>query len=109
MAKQLDRENAGWASAFSEHLRAVVSLLEGNRIDAGARLEKAERAYAGCEMSLFSAVLRLRRGQLNGGAAGEAWAGEARQLMGEQAIADPEAMARMICPWPTLRELSPTT
>jgi hypothetical protein len=46
--------------------------------------------------------MRLRRGELTGGPAGAAVRGEAQRAMLEEAIADPEAIARLLCPWPTV-------
>jgi hypothetical protein len=51
-------------------------------------------------MSLHANIMRLRLGQLEGGATGAAWISAAQARMREQAIADPEAIARMLCPWP---------
>jgi hypothetical protein len=102
LARRLDREGAPWASAFAEQIRALLAVAAGDRAAAEARLERAERAFAAADMGLFASVLRLRRGQLDGGPAGTAWAAEARTALGTQAIADADAMARMICPWPAL-------
>jgi hypothetical protein len=97
LARQLDREGAAWASAFADHVRALIAVLE-RQGDAGELLERAERSYAAADMSLFASVLRLRRGQLLGGATGRAWEAEARQAMAEQAIACVDAMARLLSP-----------
>jgi hypothetical protein len=100
LARRLDRERAPWASAFAEQVRALIALAGADRAGAEVRLERAERAFAAADMGLFAAVLRLRRGQLDGGPAGAAWQADARQALGSQAIADVDGMARMICPWP---------
>jgi hypothetical protein len=101
VARQLDKEGAGWASAFAETVRALAALAQGDRAACEAGLERAERAFAACDMALFAAVARLRRGQANSGPAGAAWSMDARMTMREQAIADPDAIAGMLCPWPT--------
>jgi tetratricopeptide (TPR) repeat protein len=100
VARGLDKEGAGWASAFAETIRALAALVDGDRTSAEAGLERAERAFAACDMALFAAVARLRRGEVNAGPAGVAWATDARMTMREQAIADPDAIARMLCPGP---------
>jgi hypothetical protein len=69
-------------------------------------MERAERAYAACDMALLASVLRLRRGELHGGPSGEAWRAEARRAMVEQAIVDPAAMARVLSPVPGRRRLA---
>jgi serine/threonine protein kinase len=101
VARQLDKEGAGWASAFAETVRALAALAQGDRTACEAGLERAERAFAACDMALFAAVARLRRGEANGGPAGVAWSTDARMTMREQAVVDPDAIARMLCPWPT--------
>jgi len=45
-------------------------------------------------------VVRLRKGELERGVTGATLTSEARKDMREQAIADPDAMARLLCPWP---------
>jgi serine/threonine protein kinase len=105
LARRLDRERAPWASAFAEQVRALIAIAGGDRAGAEARLERAERAFAAADMGLFASVLRLRRGQLDGGPAGAAWQTDARQAMGSQAIVDADAIARMLCPWPAQKLL----
>jgi hypothetical protein len=99
--RALDREGAPWASAFAEQIRAMVAIVANDRAGADSGLERAERAFAGSDMALFATVMRLRRGELTGGTTGEAVRSEARRAMTAEAIADPEAIARLLCPWPT--------
>jgi eukaryotic-like serine/threonine-protein kinase len=99
-ARALDKEGAGWAGAIAENTRALVALAQGDRGGAAQLLERAERAYASCDMALHANVVRIRRGELEGGTAGAAWCADAQRAMHEQAVADPTALARMICPWP---------
>jgi tRNA A-37 threonylcarbamoyl transferase component Bud32 len=101
-ARALDKEGAAWAGAFAEQVRALVAIVANDRDGAEAGLERAERAFARCDMALFATVMRLRRGELTGGPAGAAVRGEAQRAMLEEAIADPEAIARLLCPWPTV-------
>jgi hypothetical protein len=105
-ARSLEREGAPWARALALVVRALIEVATGDREAALDRLEKAERACAAADMALYASALRLRRGQLHAGAAGAAWAAEAVAAMREQAIADPEAMARTVCPWPAGRLLT---
>jgi hypothetical protein len=105
-ARSLESEGAPWALALALVVRALIEVATGDREAALDRLEKAERACAAADMALYASALRLRRGQLYGGVAGTAWAAEAMAAMREQAIADPEAMARTVCPWPAGRLLT---
>jgi hypothetical protein len=100
LARALDREGAAWAAALAENVRALVAMAQGDRAGAEERLGIAERAFATCDMALFANVARYRRGQANSGPSGFAWQADARLAMQEQAVADPEAIARMLCPWP---------
>jgi hypothetical protein len=100
-ARALEREGAPWATAHALQLRAGIALATGDREAAEAALGAAERACASADMALHAAVLRLRRGELHGGVAGAAWSAEARAAMAAQAIVDPDAMARVLCPWPS--------
>jgi eukaryotic-like serine/threonine-protein kinase len=99
-ARSLEREGAAWARALALVVRAQIAAATGACEAALDGLERAERACATADMALFASALRLRRGELHGGAAGAAWAAEAIAAMREQAIAAPEAMARMVCPRP---------
>jgi len=99
VARQLDREDAAWASAFATQVRALVALLAGDRAAAAVGLERAERAFAACDMSLMASVVLRRRGELDGGAIGAALVQASVDAQAGQAIADPAAMSRMLCPW----------
>jgi tetratricopeptide (TPR) repeat protein len=99
LARGLDHEGAPWAAALAETVRAQAAMAAGDRAGAEERFGVAERAFATCDMSLFAQVARFRRGQANGGPSGTAWHIDARLAMQEQAVADPDAIARMLCPW----------
>jgi tetratricopeptide (TPR) repeat protein len=98
-ARALLGEKAGWAEAFALQIRATAAHLDG-AADTAAQLDRAERAYAAADMRLHATVMRLRKGELEGGTAGATIATGARDAMRAQAIADPDAMARLLCPWP---------
>jgi eukaryotic-like serine/threonine-protein kinase len=101
LARRLAAEGADWATACSHQIHAMIAVLDGDHRVAAERLELAERAYSACDMRLHATVVRLRRGQLEGHTTGETLAASARDAMREQAIGDPDAMARMLCPWPS--------
>jgi hypothetical protein len=98
--RDLEREDAGWAAGFAEQIRALAALVDGDRAAAETHLEAAERIFARSDMSLHAAIMRLRLGQLAGGPVGAAWAAGARHRLRDEAIVDPDRMARMLCPWP---------
>jgi eukaryotic-like serine/threonine-protein kinase len=100
LARRLDREDALWATALAELARAMAAALDGDRARTGVQLELAERACIAADMALFGAVARHRRGALEGGLAGDAQRRSARDAMLERGVADPDAVARMILPWP---------
>jgi hypothetical protein len=104
-ARQLGREGAPWASSIAMHLRGLIAQATGDRAAAADLLERAERAYATSDMALFASVVRLRRGELDGGPGGAAWSAEARQSMTAQAIVDVDAIARVLSPLPAPRLL----
>jgi hypothetical protein len=105
--RDLEREDAGWAAGFAEQIRALTALVDGDRAAAETHLEAAERIFARNDMSLHAAVMRLRLGQLAGGTVGAAWAATARQRLLDEAIVDPDGMARMLCPWPAALAAAP--
>ena len=99
--RALARSRAPWARALYMQARAMVAVASGDPVEAATRLDDAARAFAACDMTLFAAVARLRRGQLEGGAAGKAEVAAAKRVMTDQAVADPDAFARTLWPWPT--------
>jgi eukaryotic-like serine/threonine-protein kinase len=96
--KQLAHEDAPWASAIAAMFRGLVAWLDGDA-RAAAHLEAAERGFDAAGMPLYADAVRVRRGQLEGGAGGEARAAAALELMRARGVANPRAMARMLCPW----------
>jgi len=98
--RSLGRERAGWADAFAAQIRATLAMIAGERERAAAFLDVSERSYAAADMRLHATVVRLRRGQLEGGTTGATLATGARDAMRDQGIGDPDAMARLLCPWP---------
>src|SRR5262249_6384599 len=78
--KQLAGEAAPWATAIADMFRGVMAALDGDA-RAAAHLEAAERGFAAADMALFAEAVRLRRGQLEGGSAGDARAAAALEAM----------------------------
>jgi hypothetical protein len=102
-ARALARERAPWATAFALQLRATLAAIDGDRSAAGQLLDDAERAYAAADMRLFATAIRLRKGELAGGSHGASLAAGARDALRDAGLADPDAMARLLCPFPPLR------
>jgi len=100
LGRGLRREGADWAAAVATQVAAMVAIVSGDAGAAVARLVEAERGYAASDMQLHATVVRLRRGQVEGGDTGAAIADAARDAMRQRGIVEPEAMARMLCPWP---------
>jgi hypothetical protein len=61
LARRLDKERVGWASAHADHIRAGAAQVEGDAAAAPVALERAEHGYAGCDMQLFAAATQYRR------------------------------------------------
>jgi len=95
VADGLAEEGARWASALAMQVDAMLAAAMGDRTDAAVRFEAAADALADCDMSLLASVAWLRSGELAGDAARTA---AGRRELVEKAIADPDAIAWMICP-----------
>jgi len=100
LVRDLEAEHVWWASGHAMQVRAMIAAASGAPRDALARLDDAAQIYAASSMELHAAVVQLRRGQLVAGPAGAAYVEAARRAMIDQAIADPDAIARLLCPWP---------
>jgi tRNA A-37 threonylcarbamoyl transferase component Bud32 len=96
LARQLEKEGAGWADAFGQHVRAGIAQVEGDREGALLALDGAQRTYAACDMQLYAAAAQHRRGQLETGAVAQSLLTAARTAMAGQAVADPAGMTRML-------------
>jgi hypothetical protein len=102
-ARALARERAPWATACTLQLRATLAAIDGDRGAAGQLLDDAERADAAADMRLFATAIRLRKGELAAGSHGASLAAGARDALRDGGIADPDAMARLLCPFPPRR------
>jgi eukaryotic-like serine/threonine-protein kinase len=97
---ELVKEGAGWATALG-HLVRAAALAWDDRADAAvSELARAEEELAGAGMMAFLQVARLRRGQLEGGAAGVARAEAARDVLRDLGAVDPDRVAAHMLPWP---------
>ena len=78
--------------------RAGISSLSGEREKAIAFLSGAADAFDGADMALYSAVTRLRRGELVGGDEGRRSDRSAVEWMSSQNVRNPAGFARMLAP-----------
>ncbi len=91
-AKKLEDERAGWAVALATMIRALASPAPLEPLWSALRLFEEQ------EMALFAAATRMRLGQAQGGAAGEANVRTATAWFVGQGVKNPLAMARMLVP-----------
>jgi hypothetical protein len=102
-ARRLERENALWASALATLLRGSVAYCRGRTEEAARRLEAAETALLRCDMFLYAAAARYRRGGITDGEQGPLLMESARQMMQSQQIANPSRLVALLTPgpWPS--------
>jgi hypothetical protein len=105
-ARGIAAEHVTWSEAFAHIIFAGVALRRGDTPSSLEHLTNAEHKAKHTGMLLHHAVVRLRRGELMQGEAGQALIDEARQFMCSQGIAQPEQLANMLTPrTPSLRAL----
>ncbi len=101
--RALKKERVAWASALERTLAAGIAAAAGDGDAAAIALDQAAAQLDAGDMQLFAHVVRLRRGLVDGGPRGTAAAIAARDWMNEQEVADPDAVAAMLLPWPSAR------
>jgi serine/threonine protein kinase len=99
LAKDLDRERAPWADAYASLTRAGVACCEGERTSAVLQLQRAESEFEGAEMALHAAVARRRRGEIVGGAEGDAAVRDAEAYLSAQGVKEPARFMWMLAPF----------
>lgn len=97
-ARALEREEISWAHALARILRATLASRGGRREDALRLLAEAEAVPAEQGMALLAAIIRRRRGEVLGGASGQALVEAADRDMRERGVQAPERMADMMTP-----------
>ncbi|MFT3708232.1 MAG: hypothetical protein QM817_11315 [Archangium sp.] len=86
----LERENVGWATALAELIRGLAGDDEA--------LRRAIEGFDKHEMALFSSASRLRLGERQGKAVGEANTRAALAWMQAQGVKDPHRLANTLAP-----------
>ena len=103
-ARRLEREDAPWASALAQLLRATVTYVRGRTDEARTALAAAEAALHECDMYLYAAAAQYRRGRITPGEEGPLLMERARQTMQAQQIVNPARVVNLLAPgpWPEL-------
>ena len=103
-ARRLDGEDAPWASALARLLRATAAYVRGKTDDARTALASAEAELQRCDMYLYAAAARYRRGSITVGDEGRVLIETARTTMNAQQIANPARLANLLAPgpWPDM-------
>ena len=97
-ARALERTGAAWAGALAIATRAQIAARRGASDEAAARLGEAADAFAAVDLRLFEAAARRCRARVADDDATRGAADAATAFMTEQAIADPDAITRMLLP-----------
>lgn len=101
--RRLSRSGCHFAGPLSMLVRALSQRRLGNHAQCLLLLRRAEEELSSCAMSLHAACIRFRRGQWQGGPAGESDASAAREWMRREGIRSPERMAAMLVPDPIVK------
>jgi hypothetical protein len=95
-----------WGRALGRLVDAAVLAQRGDAPRALVELARAEAALNHADMPLIATIARLRRGELQGGAVGQALVLEADEGCRRQAVRNPRAMANLLAPgFPTGRAM----
>ncbi|MEO8656971.1 MAG: AAA family ATPase [Bryobacteraceae bacterium] len=97
-AKRLDKEQARWASAAAELLRAGAAQVRGDQDGALRHLRDAERGFVEGEMGHYLAATRYRLAALVGGDEGRAFRALADEWTRAQGIAEPDRFTALHAP-----------
>ncbi|MBV8758072.1 MAG: protein kinase [Deltaproteobacteria bacterium] len=101
-AEELMKEGAPWAVGIGLCARAAALHLRGDRAGAIASLAAAEEQLTTSGMTGWMHIARMRRATLEGGPTGVARAAAARDFLSDLGAADPDRIAGLLIPWPTL-------
>jgi tetratricopeptide (TPR) repeat protein len=97
-ARTMERERMPWGDGLAHLIRAGACSLRGDREGALRDLRLAEDLFVAADMTLHLQAARLRRGTLEGGAAGLALAEEAQGWMRGQGIVRPDRITDVLVP-----------
>jgi eukaryotic-like serine/threonine-protein kinase len=97
-AQVVHQEGRHYSRGVAGILRAGIAMTEGQTETALQQLEEAIAGFTEAEMALHAAVARRRKGELLGGANGQALIAEADAAMEAQGIRKPQQWADMYAP-----------
>jgi serine/threonine protein kinase len=97
-ARRLEREDARWANAFAQLIRAGLAIAEDDIVQAATRLKDAIVRLTDVDMNLYAACARRRLGELLGGDEGRGLIAEANAWMAAQNIRDTDRMTMLHIP-----------
>jgi len=92
----IEREHMPWSDALALLLRAGVAAVRQDTRGAIRLLTDAEARLAACEMAMYAAAARRRRGELVGGDEGRALIALADGSMNERGVVNPQRMTWML-------------
>ena len=96
--RRTPRNEDGPTQGLRAHLRAAIAAIDGDRPATLAALEQANEHYRRSGMALHAAAMRLRRGQLLGGAQGSALIEDGEGFMRAQGMVNLGAWAAFLVP-----------
>jgi hypothetical protein len=101
-ANIIEHEKLNWAEPLAALIRAAVASARGDRTLAASLLALAASQLDACNMLLYAAAARRRRGELIGSDEGIALIRAAEHWMAAQRISNPPRMTQMLIPgkWP---------
>jgi hypothetical protein len=100
IAGLLAKEQAPWAGAESQVIRAGLAAFHGDRARAVELLDVASRTFESLQLGQLSHSSRRQQGMLMGGERGRAIVEASDALMSGQGFRAPEKVARMWAPMP---------
>jgi hypothetical protein len=96
--RRLEKEDAAYATALALLFRAALRYDVGDTDDAVGLLNRGEQACLACDMRLFAAAARYRRGRIVGGDQGDELVRSAVSTMSAEGIVKPERIAALLVP-----------
>jgi eukaryotic-like serine/threonine-protein kinase len=97
-AKKLDAAGYAFTRGIAALCRAGAAALRDERERTAARLDEAIGLFDGCDLALYAAAARHRRGRLIGGDEGGAQMSAAEQLLTTQRVRAPARIVAMLAP-----------
>jgi hypothetical protein len=94
-ATVLERENAPWATALAQLVRAALAVQRGQQAAARTLLDDAAAQLTALDMGGYAGAAKLRRAELDGERPVIA---SARSALAYAGAPDPDALARMLAP-----------